>query len=117
MKNRVVKHWTLHTAVGIVGAFDSIWANGGSGIARIDPSTNTVVAEVRLTPPLGDPDVVAGKVWAPLIRENAVAIIDPATNQVERTLKVGIGPFVVTTINGEAWIPSWKGRDIWRLKP
>ena len=53
----------------------------------------------------------------PKIRQNQIAIIDPATNAVERTLKVGAGPFVVTEIRGEAWIPSWKGRDIWRVKP
>ena len=28
---------------------------------------------------------------------------------------VGAGPFVVTELNGEAWIPSWHGRDVWRL--
>jgi hypothetical protein len=53
----------------------------------------------------------------PKIRENAIAIVDPGTNRVDSTLKVGAGPFVVTEIAGEAWIPSWKGKDIWRIRP
>ena len=43
--------------------------------------------------------------------------IDPATNTVVRTMKVGTGPFVVTAIAGEAWVPSWQGTDIWRIRP
>ena len=152
--NRVVKKWPLGQAVGLVGAFGSIWAAGADGVIRIDPTTNAVVARIavegagwtaasgdavwvttakgitRIDPQtnavaatialpvaLGDPAVVAGKLWVPKIRQNQIAIIDPATNAVEGTFKVGAGPFVVTEIRGEAWIPSWKGRDIWRVKP
>jgi hypothetical protein len=32
-------------------------------------------------------------------------------------VKVGTGPFVVTEIAGDAWIPSWKGRDVYRVRP
>ena len=53
----------------------------------------------------------------PKIRENRVAVIDPATNTVVQTVKTGTGPFVVTEIAGEAWVPSWNGRDVWRFKP
>ena len=153
-RNRVVKKWPLPTAVGVVGAFGSIWAAGADGVIRIDPATNTVVARVavegagwtaasgdavwvttakgvtRIDPQtnavaatislpvaLGDPAVVAGKVWVPKIRQNQIAIIDPATNTVERTPQGRRRPFVVTEIRGEAWIPSWKGRDIWRVRP
>jgi YVTN family beta-propeller protein len=154
-KNRVVKRFKLGSAVGVVGAFGSIWATGDQGVLRIDPATNTVLATipvesagwtaasseavwittssgiVRIDPStnaiaatiklasvtIGDPGVVGGHVWVPLIRENAIAVVDPATNAVTRTVKVGQGPFVVTQIAGEAWVPSWKGTDIWRLKP
>ena len=61
--------------------------------------------------------MVAGKVWVPVIADNTVVIVDPATNKVERTIHVGTGPFVVTEIAGEAWVPSYKGADIWRLHP
>jgi DNA-binding beta-propeller fold protein YncE len=98
---------------------DAVWVtNGSSGVTRIDPATNRVVATVPLgTPALGDPAVVAGQLWVPKIKQANVAVIDPATNQVVQTVSVGTGPFVITEIAGEAWIPSWQGTDIWRLRP
>jgi streptogramin lyase len=98
---------------------DAVWVTSPAGLVRIDPQTNSVVTTITLpgAPALGDPDVVAGQVWVPQIRKNAIAIIDPASNAVTQTIKAGVGPFVVTTIHGEAWVPSWKGRDIWRYRP
>jgi YVTN family beta-propeller protein len=104
--------WTAASA-------DAVWVTTPSGVARIDPRTNAVVATIPIlgAPALGDPDVVGGNVWVPQIQRNAIAVIDPATDTVTRTVKAGIGPFVVTQIAGEAWVPSWKGHDIWRIKP
>jgi DNA-binding beta-propeller fold protein YncE len=155
-KNAVVKKWKLGAAIGVVGAFGSIWATGLDGVirvdpatnavlatipipagggwtaastdavwvttgesklARIDPQTNAVTASVQLRGNLGDPAFVGGKVWVPEVQQNDVAIVDPATATLERRLKVGVGPFVVTEIKGEAWIPSYKGYDIWRVRP
>jgi streptogramin lyase len=97
---------------------DAVWVTSARGLVRVDPATNEVAATIPLgTAALGDPAVVDGNVWVPKIRENAIVIVDPRTNSVARTLKVGVGPFVVTEIGGEAWIPSWKGRDIWRVRP
>jgi streptogramin lyase len=103
--------WTAASA-------DAVWVTSTTGLTRIDPQTNSVVTTVTLAgaPALGDPDVLDGQVWVPQIRKNSIAIIDPASNAVAQTIKAGPGPFVVTTIRGEAWVPSWKGRDIWRFK-
>ena len=155
-RNAVVKKWKLSSAIGVVGAFGSVWATGLDGVLRIDPATNEalttipvksgagwtaasgdavwvttgeskldridpqtneVVASVQLRGNLGDPAFVGGRMWVPEIRQNDVAIVNPATNALERRLKVGAGPFVVTEIKGEAWIPSYKGYDIWRVRP
>ena len=104
--------WTAASA-------DAVWVTTPTGLARIDPRTNTVAATIPVAgaPALGDPDVVGGRVWVPQIRRNAIAVIDPATNTVAQSVKAGIGPFFVTQIGGEAWVPSWKGHDIWRIKP
>jgi hypothetical protein len=104
--------WTAASA-------DAVWVTTTTGVARIDPQTNTVVATVALpgAPALGDPDVLNGMVWVPQIRKNSIAVVDAASNTVAQTIKAGVGPFVVTQIGGEAWVPSWKGRDIWRFKP
>jgi DNA-binding beta-propeller fold protein YncE len=98
---------------------DAVWVTTPTGIARINPQTNAVTATVPLAgaPYLGDPDVVGGHVWVPQIRKNSIAVVDPASNTVTGTVKAGVGPFVITTIRGEAWVPSWKGTDIWRIKP
>src|SRR5690348_10539533 len=104
--------WTAASA-------DAVWVTTPTGLARIDPQRNAVAATVALpgAPYLGDPDVVNGQVWVPQIRKNSIAIVDPSSNTVARTIKAGVGPFVITTIRGEAWVPSWKGSDIWRYKP
>jgi DNA-binding beta-propeller fold protein YncE len=98
---------------------DAVWVTTATGIARIDPESNAVVKTIPVAgaPALGDPDVVDGQVWVPQIRKNSIAIVDPSSNAVARTIKAGVGPFVVTTIRGDAWVPSWKGSDIWRYRP
>lgn len=95
---------------------DAVWVTTPTGLSRIDPQTNAVVARIPLAGPLGDPDVVGGMVWVPQTRKNVVAVVDPASNTVVRTVKTGAGPFVVTAIAGEAWVPSWKGKDVWRFR-
>jgi YVTN family beta-propeller protein len=104
--------WTAASA-------DAVWVTTPTGLARIDPQTNTVAAMIPIVgaPAIGDPDVVDGHVWVPQIRRNTIAVVDPSTNTVVQTVKAGLGPFVVTQIGGEAWVPSWKGHDIWRIKP
>jgi streptogramin lyase len=117
--NKVLARVQLSGGGWTAASTDAVWVTTPQGLVRIDPSTNDVAATISLgnAVALGDPAVVAGLVWVPKIRENSIAIVDPASNTVVRTLKVGVGPFVVTEINGEAWIPSWKGRDIWRVRP
>lgn len=104
--------WTAASA-------DAVWVTSPAGLVRIDPQTNAVAATIPLpgAPYLGDPDVVAGKVWVPQIRRNSIAVVDPASNTVVQTVKAGAGPFVVTQIAGEAWVPSWHGQDVWRIRP
>jgi YVTN family beta-propeller protein len=108
----------LSNAAWTAASTDAVWITSPQGLVRIDPKTNAIVATVPLGGvPLGDPAVVGGLVWVPKIRQNTVALVDPATNRVTAAVKVGTGPFVVTEIRGEAWVPSWKGADIWRLRP
>ena len=106
-------------AVWTAASDDAVWVTTATGLARIDPQSNSISATIAIpgAPALGDPALVAGKVWVPQIRRNSIAVVDPATNTVVRTVKAGAGPFVVTEINGEAWVPSWKGHDIWRIRP
>ncbi len=116
--NAVVAKIPLPNAGWTAASTDAVWITSPLGLARIDPATNRVVATIALgSSPLGDPAVVGGLVWVPRIRQNVIALIDPATNRVTGSVRVGTGPFVVTEIAGEAWVPSWKGSDVWRLRP
>src|SRR5262249_50577680 len=116
---KIVAQVRVGSAAWTAASADAVWISTVDGhLARIDPATNRVAAKLSIAgSPLGDPAVVAGKVWIPVVRDNAVVIVDPATNRIERKLKVGKGPFVITEIAGQAWIPSWKGADIWRVNP
>ena len=96
---------------------DAVWVTTRTGVVRIDPEANAVAATVPITGPLGDPAVVGDRLWVPQIRRNRIVLVDTATNTVAGSVRAGIGPFGVTEIRGEAWVPSWKGRDIWRFKP
>ena len=98
---------------------EAVWVTTPTGLTRIDPQSNSVAATIALpgAPYLGDPAVLKGMVWVPQIRKNSIAVVDPASNTVVQTVKAGIGPFVITEIDGDAWVPSWKGHDIWRIRP
>jgi hypothetical protein len=96
---------------------DSIWITAPGKLVRIDPNSGAVAATVPMPAvPLGDPDVVAGTVWVPVISQNRVAVVDPSTNNVVQSVKTGPGPFVVTAHGHEAWVPSWHGSNVYRFR-
>jgi len=78
-------------------------------------ATNAVAATISLPVALGDPAVVAGKLWVPKIRDNVVALVDPATNKVIQTISVGIRPFPAAAAFGDIWVPSAGGTEVYRL--
>jgi streptogramin lyase len=97
-----------------------VWVGSpqGSYAARIDPATNRVVATLDIAGGPADgsfgPD---GLVWMGLLRDRVVVRIDPATNKVVSRVQTGPGPFVVTRAFGDMWASSWRGSDVWRLRP
>jgi YVTN family beta-propeller protein len=109
----------LPKAAWTAASTDAVWiSTTGGKLVRIDPSSSQVAATIQVAGSsvgLGDPDVVNGRVWVPVVLQNRVAIVDPAANAVAASVRVGRGPFTVTAIRGQAWIPSWHGSDIWRL--
>jgi DNA-binding beta-propeller fold protein YncE len=115
--NAVVARIALPMAGWTAAGQGAVWITGPTGLSRIDPQTNTVSATIAIPGNLGDPAVVGGRVWVPRIRANRIAIVDPATNSVVGSVEAGAGPFVVTEIHGEAWVPSWRGTDVRRFRP
>jgi hypothetical protein len=115
--NAVVARIPLPMAGWTAAGEGAVWVTTPSGLSRIDPATNTVSAAITIAGNLGDPAVVGRRVWVPRVRANRIAIVDPASNEVVQMVKAGTGPFVITEIRGEAWVPSWRGGDVWRLRP
>jgi YVTN family beta-propeller protein len=116
--NRVTARVPLAGAAWTAASEDAVWFTSPGGLVRVDPATNAVVATISLPPSnYGDPTEVAGKLWVPEVTRNAIAIVDPATNAVTETIHAGSGPFVVSAIDGEAWVPSYRGADVWRFAP
>ena len=58
-----------------------------------------------------------GLVWIPNRLDNTVSRVDPATNRVVDTFRVGTSPFVLNVAFGDVWAASFGGDDVWRLRP
>lgn len=87
---------------------DAVWIVRKDSVARLDPQTNRVVATVSIPGGLGDPDTAPdGTVWVPNRTAGTVAVIDPATNTVVRTLPAGTSPFVIKQAFGSMWVPLY----------
>ena len=115
--NAVVARIPLPMAGWTAAGAGAVWITSPSGLSRIDPQTNQVTATISIPGNLGDPAFVGGRVWVPRVRANRIALVDPASNAVAGSVEAGAGPFVVTEIHGEAWVPSWRGSDVRRFRP
>lgn len=114
--NKKIATISIPSAGWTAASANAIWITAPGELVRIDPATNTVAAHVPMPAvPLGDPDVVAGDVWVPVIQQNRVAVVDPSNNTVVQSVKTGKGPFVVTAHGQDAWVPSWQGSNIYRF--
>ena len=105
-----------HVAGLAVGA-DAVWIAGGRAgtVARLDPSTNQLLATIQVAEPWPACDrcwaTVAARgdaVWAAMDRAGpVVARIDPASNRVSETIDVGVLPSALTVDdNGALWLTA-----------
>jgi hypothetical protein len=89
---------TVQGAAWFGEADGALWAThqGGIGLARIDPSTSTVVEEVGDDPSCGAPVVAFDSLWQSACDGGVVMRIDPARNVVvDRIPAAGYGPLVL----------------------
>jgi sugar lactone lactonase YvrE len=111
----------------VVTGFDGVWVTGGEGVARVDPTTGEVVAEIRV-PGTGDYGRIAvgeGSVWvtAPDLRGDGsrgnLVRIDPVTNEVAATIHIG-GPIQDVAVGaGSVWVavPDGVASSVYRVDP
>jgi streptogramin lyase len=81
---------------GLAAGFGSVWAENhrSYSISRIDPVTNTAVAEIPAGEHTCGVVVAESGVWVPSF--DGVRRIDPATNQIDQTIKVNSCAVAVT---------------------
>jgi hypothetical protein len=115
--NAILARIPLESAGWTAAGAGAVWITTQNAVSRIDPATNAITATIAIPGPVGDPAVVGGTVWVPRVAASRIAIVDATTNTVVDTVKAGTGPFVVTEVAGEAWVPSWHGADVRRFRP
>lgn len=118
----------------------AVWAIGSAGVVRIDPATNSIVATIPAAQGVAgsspSPTALAlgeGALWVtsrfvsfssaslhPHVRPpqpGTLSRIDPATNAVVATIRVGIDPFGVATADGAVWVANRTGFSVSRIDP
>jgi serine/threonine-protein kinase len=100
---------------GIALSEGSVWVTSDSGVVRIDPRTG---AKTRIELPFSSPYVAAGAgaVWVTDQQHDSVWQIDPRTNRVTRTIRVGNNPAGVAVGAGSVWVASGDG-TVSRIDP
>jgi YVTN family beta-propeller protein len=103
----------------IVSGADSAWimSDAKGTLARIDPATNTVVAEIYV--PSGSYGLAFGEggVWVTSSAHDSVTRVDPQTNLVVETIPVGKAPRFVTAGLGGVWTLNQGDGSVSRIDP
>ena len=109
----------VSTAGPIVTATGSIWmvTDPAGTLARLDPDTNAVVAEVAV--PTGASALAAGNdaVWVTSVTKDVVTRINGHTNVLVETIKVGRGPVAIAFGEGSIWTLNGGDGTVSRIDP
>lgn len=90
---------------GITCSDDAVWMTTGTGatVARIDPKTNAVAAEIAVAEGSVATDYGFGAVWVTSPKMSVLTRIDAKSNQVTATIPVGPQPRFLTVGEGFVW--------------
>lgn len=105
-----------------------LWALnwGNSTLMRIDPHSNAITARIKVKPTNACPptpdtcgSVAAGNdaVWVSLRTDNAVARVDPNSNEVTTLIPVGVEPDGIATSPGAVWVANHGAPSVSRIDP
>jgi YVTN family beta-propeller protein len=95
---------------GMATGAGALWVAGSDEVTRIDPATNSVVAQIPVGATGSGPAGVAfggGAVWVPVAVPGALWAIDPKTNEI--TTRIPLrgplrGPITVSATKGAIWV-------------
>jgi len=99
----------MNPCFSLVAGFGSIWAPscGTNQLDRLDPVSNKVVGRIKLAGIPGDGEgqfgVASGSVWMFTDDHGSLAVIDPKTNTVARTIATGLGGISLAMAGGSLW--------------
>jgi hypothetical protein len=90
---------------GIATSTDAVWicSDIKGTLARIDPATNKVTAEIAVAPGSVSPIFADGAIWVSSPEKSVVTRVDAKTNAVTDTIAVGPGPRFITSGAGAVW--------------
>jgi virginiamycin B lyase len=90
---------------GITAGAGSIWlmTNAGSVLARIDPISNTVVADISTLAGSFCPLFADGFVWITSTENSVLIKVDPSTNKIVAQIPVGKNPRFLTYGTDSIW--------------
>lgn len=100
----------------ILAADGSVWAASSTGVQRIDPATNSVVARIPL-PHVGDQGHLAwadGSMWATQ-ESGLLTRIDPLTNRAIASIVLGGAPASLAAGRKVLWVGVYDGSGPVRL--
>ena len=91
---------------GIAVGAGSVWivTSKESDLARIDPSTNSVIARIRIPPGSFNPIFANGSIWVSSNSGGTLVRVDPETNSVVGQTRVGPMPRFLTVGDGSIWV-------------
>jgi virginiamycin B lyase len=101
----------------LVSATGSIWivTDSKGTLARIDPDTNAVVAEVTVA--AGATNIVAAGDALWVTSPKGVSRVNGYTNVVEETIKVGPSPLAVASGEGAVWVLNGGDGSVSKIDP
>jgi DNA-binding beta-propeller fold protein YncE len=103
----------------VAASTDSLWvlSDGRGTLSRIDPETNTVVAEIRLEAGCSSIAFEQNALWIPCTQSNRVLKVNPRTNLVEKRIAVADKPVALTYGENHLWVLGAKEGKISKLDP
>lgn len=114
----VVRTWNVGSKpCAVVGGFGSIWVAlyGEDEVARLDPATGRVRAEIATDISPCGMAMGAGSAWVENYQGDSVDRINPRTNRVQKEIPVGSAPFDITFAAGAAWVTNNGGATVTRI--
>jgi YVTN family beta-propeller protein len=106
-----------HTEGGLATGAGSVWVltDGKGTLARIDPDTNTVAAEIYVDPGSFAAAFGEGSVWVTSTEKSTLARIDPHTNLVVARIPVGKAPRFLAVGAGSVWTLNQEEGNVSRV--